>query len=211
MAVTARVDYDRYKAVFQDTVRRLEEKADTASLSGPTATVRVLEDRLCEARVGERSFLVDEPVSRGGSGRAPSAMEYFVAGAAACLTSQITGWSSFLDVPFTSLSVEGQIIWDQRYKHVIGGLSNAIRGFVFRVTLESDAPREKVIETFRKSENGCYASDAIRSSVPMRAQLTVNGPKMWTLVRGSRALQAASCPGSGRRYSGGNRSFAAPA
>jgi hypothetical protein len=82
MATEPRVDFAKQRARLDRALARMREEADRPSRGGPAASVRVLKDRLCEARVGGHTFTIDEPVERGGTGQAPSAMEYFVAGAA---------------------------------------------------------------------------------------------------------------------------------
>ncbi len=43
------------------------------------AVIRLIEDQLKEARVGEYTILCDEAKSRRGGGKAPSPLQYFVA------------------------------------------------------------------------------------------------------------------------------------
>lgn len=43
------------------------------------AVIRLIEDQLKEARVGEYTILCDEAKSRKGGGKAPSPLQYFVA------------------------------------------------------------------------------------------------------------------------------------
>ena len=43
------------------------------------AVIRLVEDQLKEARVGEYTILCDEAKSRKGGGKAPSPLQYFVA------------------------------------------------------------------------------------------------------------------------------------
>lgn len=43
------------------------------------AVIRLIEDQLKEARIGEYTLLCDEAKSRKGGGKAPSPLQYFVA------------------------------------------------------------------------------------------------------------------------------------
>jgi len=67
----------------------------------------------------------------------------------------------------------------------VGGIAQAAVGFIFRVEIKSDQPVDKVIEVFRKAEDGCYASDIIRSLTPMRAHLSLNGEEVVVDKRGA--------------------------
>jgi hypothetical protein len=87
----------------------------------------------------------------------------------------LTQFASLLDVPFSDLTVEAELAWDNRHKWGVVDLGHLTMGFVFRVSMNSDAPRERVIEVLRRAEEGCYASDALRNAIPMRAELALNG------------------------------------
>lgn len=71
---------DREK--FRETMRE-QQAAARKSPSGHTlvqrAVIRLVEDQLKEARVGEYTILCDEAKSRRGGGKAPSPLQYFVA------------------------------------------------------------------------------------------------------------------------------------
>ena len=76
--VKGRID----RAKFQETMREQQE----AARQGPEghtmvtqAHIRLVEDQLKEARVGEYTILCDEAVSRRGGGKAPSPLQYFIA------------------------------------------------------------------------------------------------------------------------------------
>jgi hypothetical protein len=69
-------------AKFRETNREQRELAKS-SPEGHTirqrAVIRLIEDQLKEARVGEYTILCDEAKSRRGGGKAPSPLQYFVA------------------------------------------------------------------------------------------------------------------------------------
>jgi uncharacterized OsmC-like protein len=180
MAASERVDFAKQRARLEESLARLRSQPERPQRGGPRVTVRVLQDRLCEAQVDGHTFLVDEPVERGGTGQAPSAMGYFVSGAAACLTSQLTQYAALLDVPFSDLTVEAEMAWDNRHKWGVVDLGHLTQGFVFRVAVTSPASPERVIELLRRAEEGCYASDALRNAIPMRAELRLNGATVHT-------------------------------
>jgi hypothetical protein len=82
MSAEERVDLAKFRAIFQRTASRIQQQPDRVAASGPTASVRVVKNRLFEARVRDFTFQMDQPETRGGGNTAPSPMEYFVAGAA---------------------------------------------------------------------------------------------------------------------------------
>jgi hypothetical protein len=92
----------------------------------------------------------------------------------------LTQFASLLDVPFTDLEVEAELAWENRHKWGIVDLGHLTLGFVFRVSIASDAPPERVIALLQRAEQGCYASDALRNAIPMRAELSLNGQPIHT-------------------------------
>lgn len=70
------------RAKFRETMREQQEEARKGP-EGHTirqrAVIRLIEDQLKEARVGEYTILCDEAKSRRGGGKAPSPLQYFVA------------------------------------------------------------------------------------------------------------------------------------
>ena len=69
-------------AKFREVAKQQRERAKTG-VEGHTirqrAVIRLLEDQLKEARVGDYTILCDEAKSRKGGGKAPSPLQYFVA------------------------------------------------------------------------------------------------------------------------------------
>jgi hypothetical protein len=96
----------------------------------------------------------------------------------------LTQFASVLNVPFSDLKVHATLLWDNRYKYNIAAISQASLGFVFTVSINSDEPVERIKDLFRQAEEGCYASDAIRNPVPMRAHLIQNGQEILVDKRG---------------------------
>ncbi len=74
---TGRIDL----AKFRETMREQREQArrpDGHTLT-TRATIRLVEDQLKEAQIGEYTILCDEAKARRGGGVAPSPLQYFVA------------------------------------------------------------------------------------------------------------------------------------
>jgi hypothetical protein len=69
-------------AKFRETAKEQRERAN-AGPEGHTiqsrAVIRLVEDQLKEARVGEYTLLCDEAKSRRGGGKAPGPLSYFIA------------------------------------------------------------------------------------------------------------------------------------
>lgn len=175
MAEEVQINWGKVKKIFESVTERMSQNADRPAIGAPKAKVRVIKERLFEATAEGHTFHIDEPIERGGDGLAPSPMAYFTAGAAACLASHITQSAGFLGTHYSNLEVEATVLWDNRRKFKVADLEQASLGIIFNISLETDEPREKVIELLKHAEDGCYASDVVRNQTPLRAHLTVNG------------------------------------
>ena len=73
-----KIDTAKFQEIQDETRRQIK-----AGLQGHTiqtrAKIRLVEDQLKEARIGEYTILCDEAKSRRGGGKAPSPLGYFAA------------------------------------------------------------------------------------------------------------------------------------
>ena len=73
-----RVDTAKFKE-YQDETRGQMSAGLADHTIVTRATIRLIEDQLKEARIGEYTIQCDEATSRRGGGKAPSPLQYFVA------------------------------------------------------------------------------------------------------------------------------------
>jgi hypothetical protein len=78
MSARGRIDLPKFREVM-----KAQQEAARQGPEGRTlvqrARIRLLEDQLKEARVGEYTIVCDEARSRRGGGTAPSPLQYFIA------------------------------------------------------------------------------------------------------------------------------------
>ena len=78
MSEQGKIDLNKFREVMAE-----QQAAARRSPEGYTlvqrARIRLVEDQLKEARVGEYTILCDEAKARRGGGKAPSPLQYFVA------------------------------------------------------------------------------------------------------------------------------------
>jgi len=184
MTEEVQINWDKVKGFYEDATERMKKNPDIPAIGAPKAKIRVIKERLFEAKSEGHTFQIDEPIERGGTGSAPSPMAYFTAGAAACLTSHITQSAGYLDIRYTALEVEATILWDNRKKFNIVDLVQASLGMIFEIHMKSDETKSKLIELLKHAENGCYASDVVHNETPIRAHLIVNGDELYIHKKG---------------------------
>jgi hypothetical protein len=73
-----KVDLAKFREVTEEQ-RRQARRGPEGHIIRQRAVIRLVEDQLKEARVGEYTLLCDEAKSRRGGGKAPSPLQYFVA------------------------------------------------------------------------------------------------------------------------------------
>ena len=73
-----RIDRAKFREVTQAQREEAKRGPEGHTLT-QRAVIRLIEDQLKEARVGEYTILCDEAKSRKGGGKAPSPLQYFVA------------------------------------------------------------------------------------------------------------------------------------
>ena len=78
MSARGRIDSPKFRSVMKE-----QQEAARQGPEGHTlvqrATIRLIEDQLKEARVGEYTIVCDEAKARRGGGKAPSPLQYFIA------------------------------------------------------------------------------------------------------------------------------------
>jgi hypothetical protein len=73
-----KIDLVKFRGVMEEQREQAKKGPEGYSLR-QRAVIRLVEDQLKEARVGEYTLLCDEAKSRRGGGKAPSPLQYFVA------------------------------------------------------------------------------------------------------------------------------------
>jgi hypothetical protein len=73
-----RIDLAKFREVHEEQRKRAKAGPEGYMLV-QRAVIRLVEDQLKEARVGEYTIQCDEAKSRKGGGKAPSPLQYFVA------------------------------------------------------------------------------------------------------------------------------------
>ena len=74
---TGRIDLAKFREVMKEGQQRARKPVGHTLVTRPK--IRLVEDQLKEAQIGEYTILCDEAKSRRGGGVAPSPLQYFVA------------------------------------------------------------------------------------------------------------------------------------
>lgn len=114
--------------------------------------------------------------SRGYEGleKAPSSWNYFTAGTAFCLMSQITANDMFFRLDIKDYRVEQQIDYRQE-NFMTPGATGFVDHVITRVLFDSEAPAEDLEAYFAQSLRCCFAGEALKNETEMESTLYLNG------------------------------------
>lgn len=156
---------------------------DAAACLEPMAgEARQLSGFQCEARFGDLTMLVDEPVSFGGTGLAPNPAEVALAALAASLQVTLLAYSEFLGMEIGDVSIRFSSSLDSRGffgtdKSISTGFAPVNVGIRFKG--ETDAA--KLDELMRRVEQCCPILAVFRQPIDVALAFEPEGHKAITL------------------------------
>ena len=105
---------------------------------------------------------------------APTSLEYFTAGTALCLTSQITLVSAMMDLKYTDYRVENQIDYRQEAVNSteMVGNTDIVHSYIL---IESDESQERLHAFYKRSLSLCFAGEGLKNATEMNTKCYLNG------------------------------------
>ena len=160
----------KLEATIKEHVRKRHEADDEEFLFGSERVdLRRLDHLTLEVRKRDFTFIVDEPSERGGRGRGPNPLAYFMAGAAACLANQYLTDAIYRGIRLDDIVLTARGHFDRR----MGG---AFTEMVYDIKLSSPSPKDKVASLAKEAEEMCYAHNTLRKAgVKMTTNVFLNG------------------------------------
>lgn len=138
--------------------------------------IKPVKNHVMEAviRNGTFTILSDEPARRGGEDKAPSMMEYFVAGLGMTQCAQLLWNAAEMDIPVTSIELE---VSGGFFLSGWAGLteSKGMSHVDYTVKIETTASEELVRELANRAYSRCPAVTSITNPVPVKGVIICNG------------------------------------
>jgi uncharacterized OsmC-like protein len=169
-----RINMEKGRQVYEQTRARLASHP----ASGKTiirAVAKLLEDIHIEGRVGKFRLESDEPAVRGGTELGPTPLQYFIAGAAFCLLTQMARFAPLYDVSLEEVQADVRAEFDIANKFGMEGPNGAFEHVTYAVTVRSSAPPEHVRLLIEHAERACHAAQSLRQPVPVLVEVHLNG------------------------------------
>ncbi len=116
---------------------------------------------------------IDEPPERGGYGKGPTPLNYFLIGAGSCL---VTQWAKIaviegLDVDNLEATIRG---------HTDRRIDGYFTDFVFDIRMTGKESEERVKEVARESERLCFVHNTLKRAVPVITNVSLNDKVVYT-------------------------------
>jgi uncharacterized OsmC-like protein len=169
-----RVNLEKGRQVYEETRARF---ASNPALGRTTirAVAKLLEDLHIEGRVGKFHLESDEPAVRGGTDLGPTPLQYFIAGAAFCLLTQIARFAPLYDVPLEEVQADVRAEFNAADKFVTDSGNGAFEQVTYALTVRSAAPPEQVRLLIEHAERACHAAQSLRQPIPVSLEVQLNG------------------------------------
>ncbi len=168
-----RVDMEKGRQAYEQTRLRLA----TNPKSGKTtirAVAKLLEDMHIEGRVGRFHIESDEPAARGGTDLGPTPLQYFVAGVAFCLITQLARFAPIYDVPLEDVQADVRAEFDVADKFGMEGPNGAFERVTYELKIRSTAPDKQVRLLIEHAERACHAAQSLQQPVPFALEVHLN-------------------------------------
>lgn len=108
----------------------------------------------------EWQIATDEGDFHGGDGTAPPPLALFAAAVAACMMTQIRGFSKRMGIPIRGVQVTGRTSWKLHPEDRV--YSTEPDRFELDFDIDSDEPRERIEELMRQAQKGCFIDQTLQ-------------------------------------------------
>ena len=167
----------------QATIRQIAERnvallamKPARGLLSCTARARLGDGLSCEITEGPWRLAADMPAKAGGEETAPTPGVLGRAALASCLVIGIATWSARLGIPIDDLAVEVHADFDARGE--LGAEDGVRPGYTairYEITIDSPAPRERLIELLDLAERHSPYLDVFGNPMALSGRHRLNG------------------------------------
>ncbi len=125
---------------------------------------------------GTFAFIADEGTYMpGGEGSAPTPLTYFVSGVALCLLSHLTEIAEKKRLKIKEPHVKVKARFHEEGSALKGDKNGACDGFDISIEVNSEEPKDVIVELMDMAKNVCFAVDALTRKVPPAFSNIING------------------------------------
>lgn len=168
-----------FRHIVEDMIHKLGEATEPGQTLGTTrADVKLIAQQYQEAKVGKFTLACDEPLPLGGTDKAPTPLEFFMASIGFCENVMFTRHAALLNLQFDSLETSVRGHWDRKGQYAIGGSEPSFKDVSVETKVTTKEPVEKVVEVTRRTHKGCPMHATIVKAMKVTDKLFVNGKEV---------------------------------
>jgi len=166
----------KVKIAFEKIAEGLRGVKDSnMALATIKVDARVIENELSEGRARNYTYFADEPEERGGTGKGPTPLEYFISGFAFCMLTIHSRIAALLELKIDSLEISVRARFDRRGLYLDGGFDPAFKEVIYELRVNSPEPERKIIEWTKMAEKRCPAYRTMFKATKVSGKLLLNG------------------------------------
>lgn len=94
------------------------------------------------------------------------------------MLTQVAKFSPLYGVEILAAEADVRASFSLADKYDLGGPPGAFQQVEFRVSVRSDAPKERVAALCRHAERACHASQSFKAPVPTTLEVSLNGTRL---------------------------------
>jgi uncharacterized OsmC-like protein len=168
-----------FKTIVEDLRSNLANVMDPKQALGTArADAKLLGQQYQEVKVKGFTIACDEPVPSGGTDKAPTPLDFFVASIGFCENVMFTRNAALQGLEFESLETSVHGHWDRRGQFMIGGTDPAFKDMTVETKVATKAPSDKVVEVARAAHRTCPMRATIGKAMQVTDKLFVNGKEI---------------------------------
>jgi uncharacterized OsmC-like protein len=159
-----------------------ELRAKTVAITDPKealgtarADAKLLGQQYQEAKIKDFTIACDEPVRSGGTDKAATPLDYFVASVGFCENVMFTRHASLHGLEFDSLETSVHGHWDRRGQYEIDNTNASFSDMTVETKVTTKAPVDKVVQVARITHRTCPMHATIVKAMKVTDKLFVNG------------------------------------
>lgn len=166
-------DTKTIKNAFERNVKLLNLKPEKGQYTTSTK-IRLKNGTTCDVEHKDWTFKADVGENQGGNnaGPGPSVLQRGALGS--CLAIGYATWAAAMGVPIENIEVIVEADVDARGTYGIEGVKAGYKALRYTVSIESPAPKEKILDVIEKADNHSPVLMDFKKPVPVERNVQIN-------------------------------------
>ena len=170
------LDRQNFKTVVEELRAKVASARDPMQTLGTArADAKLLGQQYQEVKVRDFVIACDEPFTSGGTDKAPTPLDFFMASVGFCENVMFTRHAALRGLEFESLETSVRGHWDRRGQYEIDRAEPSFKDITVETRVTTKAPVQKVVEVARITHRTCPMHATAAKAMKVTDRLFVNG------------------------------------